>query len=221
MANGYRQVIHRPLKIVIFASGAGSNAEVLGRWAIDNPSRAIVAGLLTDNPQAGVIDKATTINIPVKVVPRVDPHGGSGVGSDLGPRISRKVHEKRILEAIAEWHPEWIFLAGYMRILSADFLARFRCETTGRFRVVNIHPSILPEFPGMDAYRRAFDAGVSHSGVTVHQVDEGVDTGPVLAQEPFPRYPDDDFRTFQMRGQAVEHRLYAEVLAHIADSGGG
>lgn len=213
-------MIQRPLKIVIFASGTGSNAEVLAQWGIDNPSRVIVAGLLTDNPQAGVIDKATAMNVPVKIVPRTGLNSGSEPSSGLGARMSRKAHETQILEAIAEWHPEWIFLAGYMRILSPDFLARFRCATTGRFRVVNIHPSILPEFPGMDAYRRAFDAGVSHGGVTVHQVDEGVDTGPILAQESFPRFPDDDFAAFHLRGQAVEHRLYTKVLADIAERRG-
>ncbi len=202
-----------PIKIVIFASGAGSNAEALVRWAVHNPSHVIVAGLLTDNPHAGVIDKAATMKIPIKIVPR-------NVRSALS-KVSRKSHEQKILDAISEWHPDWIFLAGYMRILSAEFLAQFRCETSGRFRVVNIHPSILPEFPGLDAYRRAFEAGVSHSGVTVHQVDEGMDTGPVLAQERFPRFSEDDFRTFQMRGQALEHRLYTEVLAQIAESRGG
>ena len=132
----------------------------------------------------------------------------------------RDQHEADILDAISGWQPEWIFLAGYMRILSANFLRSFQDPVTRRYRVVNIHPSLLPDFPGMDAYRRAFESGVPEGGVTVHLVDEGVDTGPVLAQESFPRMADDDLASFVTRGQSVEHRLYVDVLARIVDDGG-
>ena len=206
---------HKPLKIVIFASGNGGNAEALATWAQQNPSRVVVAGLLTDNPQAGVIDRAAKLKIPVKLVSRIN------VG---GQNISRERHEQQILIAIADWQPDWIFLAGYMRILSKSFLDNFRDDGRdhGRdhgqppCRVVNIHPSLLPQFPGVDAYRQAFDAGVSEGGITVHIVDEGVDTGPILAQERFPRFATDNLASFQLRGQAVEHRLYAEVLAQVS-----
>lgn len=206
---------HLPLKIVIFASGNGGNAEALAVWALQNPSRAVVAGLLTDNPKAGVIDRAAKLKIPLKVVSRIN------VG---GKNISRESHERQILTAIADWRPDWIFLAGYMRILSKSFLDNFRDDGRDhgrdhgqpRCRVVNIHPSLLPQFPGVDAYRRAFDAGVCEGGITVHIVDEGVDTGAILAQERFPRFANDNLASFQLRGQAVEHRLYAKVLAQVS-----
>lgn len=200
-----------PLKIVIFASGNGGNAVALAAWALQNPSRVVVAGLLTDNPQAAVIDRGAKLKIPVKVVSRINAGGQN---------ISRESHEQQILTAIADWRPDWIFLAGYMRILSKSFLDNFRGDGCDHgqppCRVVNIHPSLLPQFPGVNAYRRAFDAGVSEGGITVHIVDEGVDTGPILAQERFPRFANDNFASFRLRGQAVEHRLYAEVLAQVS-----
>ena len=193
------------MKIVVFASGSGSNAEALARWALQNPSQVVVVGLLTDNPQAGVVQRAMDLKIPLKIVQKSDA------------KNSRKYHEQKILQAIFDWQPDWIFLAGYMRILSKSFLENFMDHASGHSRVVNIHPSLLPEFPGVDAYRRAFDAGVSHGGITVHIVDEGMDTGPILAQERFPRLPDDDLGSFQSRGQAVEHRIYVQVLAGVAE----
>jgi phosphoribosylglycinamide formyltransferase-1 len=171
-----------------------------------------VAGLLTDNPQAGVIQRAGRLGIPVRVVERERQARNNA--------ISRERHESAIVDAISDWQPDWIFLAGYMRILSALFLRRFKDPVTGHYRVVNIHPSILPDFPGVDAYRRAFEAGVRESGVTVHLVDEGVDTGTVLAQQRFPRLPEDDLPAFISRGQALEHRMYVEVLSRIAGNGG-
>ncbi|NDE14495.1 phosphoribosylglycinamide formyltransferase [bacterium] len=212
MAHGYWQVRDQPVNIVIFASGNGSNAEVLVRWAIANPARVKVAGLLTDNPQAGVIQRAGRLQIPVRIVEKPS--------KSIAIQNPRAWHESAILDAISGWRPDWIFLAGYMRILSVDFLRRFQDPVTHRYRVVNIHPSILPDFPGMDAYRRTFESGVSEGGVTVHLVDEGVDTGPVLAQERFPRLSDDDLASFVTRGQSVEHRLYTDVLARIVENGG-
>lgn len=212
MAHGYWQVRDRIVNIVIFASGNGSNAEVLARWALGNPGRVNVAGLLTDNPQAGVIQRAGRLGIPVRIVERERQARNNA--------ISRERHESAIVDAISDWQPDWIFLAGYMRILSARFLRRFKDPVTGHYRVVNIHPSILPDFPGVDAYRRAFESGVPEGGVTVHLVDEGVDTGPVLAQQRFPRMVDDDLSSFVARGQSIEHRLYVDVLSRIVENGG-
>ncbi|MBZ0189469.1 MAG: phosphoribosylglycinamide formyltransferase, partial [Candidatus Obscuribacterales bacterium] len=132
--------------------------------------------------------------------------------------IKRRDHEQKILDQLEQYQIDLVVLAGYMRVLSKHFLKAFE-DPDGFFKVVNIHPSLLPSFPGINAYRDAFEYGVKVSGVTVHLVDEKVDHGPILAQEPFPRFPDDNLEVFSARGLSVEHALYPAVLDQIAKNG--
>lgn len=200
----------KPMRAVILASGDGSNAEAIVQWARVNPDRLAVAGILTDNPQAGVIQRAMRLEVSCRCIPFPEKNA---LIRDFAAR--KRIHEDQLNEVIAAWGGEWLLLAGYMRILSRDFLSQFIVTAGGSYRVVNIHPSLLPEFPGKDALRRAFDAGAERSGITVHLVDEGVDTGPIIVQESFPRLPGDDFAAFAARGRQVEHRLYGQALAKL------
>jgi folate-dependent phosphoribosylglycinamide formyltransferase PurN len=124
------------------------------------------------------------------------------------------------LQELAEYQIDYVVLCGYMRILSPLFLQPFK-DPQGFYRVINIHPSYLPSFPGADAYGDAFAAGVTESGITIHLVDEQVDHGPILAQEKFVRLPEDTLETFKARGLAVEHRLYPATLQNISAKGIG
>ena len=103
-----------------------------------------------------------------------------------------------------------VVLAGFMRILKGEFLREFEG------RVVNVHPSLLPSFPGLQAWKQALDHGVKVTGATVHYVDQGVDSGPVIAQEPVPVLDDDTHETLHERIQIVEQRIYPEAIAAIA-----
>lgn len=132
--------------------------------------------------------------------------------------LTRAEHETKMRELLATINVDYIILAGYMRILSATFLNHFR-DPRGFFRVINIHPSLLPAFPGKCAYEDAFSYGVKVSGITVHLVDEQVDHGAILAQQSFPRLADDTLETFKARGLAVEHALYPAVLREISNNG--
>jgi phosphoribosylglycinamide formyltransferase 1 len=132
--------------------------------------------------------------------------------------IGRVDHEEKVLAELGKRNFDFIALAGYMRVLSPVFLKHYR-DDAGYFRIINIHPSMLPAFPGKDAYGDAFAAGVKESGITVHLVDEQVDHGPILAQRSFPRLETDTIETFKQRGLAVEHKLYPEVLQKISDHG--
>lgn len=180
-----------PLRAAIFASGAGSNAENIARFCAKHPDEIAISVLVCDRPDAGVIARIKTYNIPCHVIPK---NNGD-----------KKQHEDAILQMLKPYSVEWIFLAGYMRILSRDFLKQHP-------RVVNIHPSLLPDFQGKDAPRRAFEAGIPFSGATLHYVDEGVDTGPVIAQEKFRRLEKDTLDDFVARGKDVEYRLYRDFL---------
>lgn len=193
---------HKPkIRSIILASGSGTNAENLIRHSFDNPDFS-VAAVICDNPAAGVIGKCAALDIPCRVIPF---------------KNSGKQHEDEIRTALADYDTDWIFLAGYMRILSAEFIEDFHDSVLGCARIVNIHPSLLPDFRGRDAYRRAFEAQISESGITVHFVDSGIDTGPVILQRRFPRHRDDSLESFTARGMALEYQSYIDAVALLLE----
>lgn len=181
------------LKAAVFASGTGSNFEAI--MDTDNLACDIVL-LVCDKPGAKVIEKAEKFGVASFVFhPKDYP--------------SKAAYEKSIVEALKAAGISWIFLAGYMRIAGPVLLQAFENK------IVNIHPSLLPAFPGKDAIGQAFRARVKITGVTVHFIDEGIDTGPIIAQEPVEVFPDDTEKELKKRIQNVEHQLYPEVINQL------
>lgn len=159
-----------------------------------------VAALVTDNPMAGAVDIAQTAEIPVRVVPLAD--------------FAQRGDWDRALEtAIAEFNPGLVVSAGFMRVLAASTLAAFPN------RIINTHPAMLPLFPGAHAVRDAIAAGVRESGSTVHVVDAGIDTGPIIAQEAVAVLSSDDEAALHERIKIVERRLLVDVVTRIAKHG--
>ena len=182
--------------IAIFASGSGSNFEAVAVAAIRGEIAANISLLVCDKPEAKVIERAARLGVPAFVL---SPQGFA----------SRAEHEMQILAALKDAGVEFIVLAGYMRIIGETLLGAYGG------RIVNIHPSMLPDFPGMDAIAKAYASGAGHTGVTVHYVDAGVDTGPIIAQRRVEILPDDTLETLEERVHRVEHELYVEVLRNI------
>jgi phosphoribosylglycinamide formyltransferase-1 len=185
------------MKVVILASGEGTNAENILSFSQKRKRQFEIRGLVSDQPNAGVLNRARKWNIPVALIEK---------------RHGREAHEKAILSQISSWGAEWVFLAGYMRILGHKFLSHFYDPKLGVSRIINIHPSLLPQFKGLKAYERAFEANVPQSGVSVHFVNEGIDTGPLILQKSFPRKKEDSFETFQNRGKEKEFLAYREAI---------
>ncbi|MSV32180.1 MAG: phosphoribosylglycinamide formyltransferase [Bryobacterales bacterium] len=123
--------------------------------------------------------------------------------------LDRETYDRQLIAALREHGVEWVVLAGYMRILSAEFIRAFPR------RILNIHPSLLPAFPGLDAQHQAFDYGVKLSGCTVHFVDEHLDHGPIVTQAMVPVDPDDTADSLAARILAEEHRIYSESLRRL------
>lgn len=195
-----------PLRAAVFASGAGTNAENIIQTC------KVLTGIdinlvVTNNEDAGVIARAASHGIPCTVIPRAQ---------DLPPRAAKEAQEKDILAALAAARIDWLFLAGFMQLLSADFLRHFYDAARGHNRVVNIHPSLLPDFAGKGSYHRAYDAGAKTHGVTLHYVDDGMDTGPAIAQATYARTDDMDFAAFCAAGQQLEYKIYAVFLRALA-----
>ena len=187
----------RRQRVVAFISGSGSNMLALAKAceAADYPAE--IVAVFSDKPQAGGLAKAEALGIPTRVFER-KAYG------------SKAEHEAAILAALAEIGPDLICLAGYMRLLSGDFIR----PHTGR--ILNIHPSLLPLFPGLHTHQRAIDAGMKVAGCTVHFVTEGMDEGPVIAQSVVPVMIDDTAETLAARVLTAEHRLYREALRKVA-----
>lgn len=196
-------LLNNNIKIAIFASGSGSNAEVLIEKAQQLGHE--VACVITDNRNAKVIERCKKLKTPYHVVSFMRIPGNS-YDED------KSLHEQRILKILTLLKVKWVFLAGYMRILSNDFLNHFYNPKTLQNNIINIHPSLLPEFPGKAGYQDAFNAKVTESGITVHFVDSGIDTGKVIAQATFKRIESDTLDDFSSRGLALEHKLYPQVL---------
>lgn len=180
-------------RIAILISGTGSNMQAIAAACGDGALDAEVAVVISDNPDAPGLAKARAAGIET-------------VSAVYGRGVPREKNEHLIAETIRNKTIDWIVLAGFMKILSPSFVRQFPG------RIVNIHPSMLPAFPGAHAIRDALEAGADCAGVTVHIVDEMVDHGPILAQEEVPILPGDTEESLAERVHAVEHRLYPKTL---------
>lgn len=193
------------LRLAILVSGRGSNMTAILQAIADRRLDAQVCMVFSNNPDALALETARTFGVETATI----SHKG----------LSRAAHEQKVLEVLKPLNVDFVVLAGYMRIVSADFLRNFASADGTFFRVINIHPSLLPAFPGAHGYEDAFAYGAKVSGITVHLVDEHVDHGPILAQMSFARYADDTIDSFKSRGLQLEHKLLPEVLQEIAVNG--
>jgi phosphoribosylglycinamide formyltransferase 1 len=185
-----------PLRIVVLASGSGTNLQAIldglhGQGAVE------VAGVGSDKADARALRRGRDAGVATEVFP----------GSEYEGRESRDAAMGDWIEGLGAG---LVVLAGYMQLLSAPFVGRFRN------RVVNIHPALLPSFPGLDAVGQALDAGVWVTGVTVHFVDEGVDSGPVILQKAVAVPPGRDREELEAAIHACEHELYPRAIGLIA-----
>jgi phosphoribosylglycinamide formyltransferase-1 len=192
--------------IAIFASGRGSNFDAIQAAVTTGKIEADIRAVISDRGDAPVLAKARALGIEaICVEPGTDK---------ASAERRREEHEKRILLELAKFAPRFIVLAGYMRILTPLLIESFRSER-GYTRIVNVHPSLLPAFPGVNSYRQAFEYGVKTTGVSVHLVEREVDRGPICAQEAFGIADCVSWEEVEKRGLAVEHRLYPESLKWI------
>jgi len=185
-------------RVVVFISGGGSNmmALVAAAKAADFPAE--IVGVISDKADAGGLAKAAAEGIPTFAFARKD-------------YASKEAHEAAIFDALDTLSPDILCLAGYMRLLSATFIQRYEG------RMINIHPSLLPLFPGLHTHQRAIDAGMRVAGCTVHFVTEGMDEGPVIGQAAVPVLSGDTADTLAGRVLTVEHQLYPQALRLFAE----
>ena len=183
-------------RIAILISGRGSNmvalADAVRVGTIPNAKVAIV---ISDKRDAAGLESARERGIETLVIER-------------GAR-TRAEHDREIVAALADREIDLVCLAGYMRVLSSEFIDAYRG------RVLNIHPSLLPAFPGLDAQRQALEHGAKVSGCTVHFVDESLDGGPIVAQREVPIHEEDTVESLSARILAEEHKLYPEAVAKV------
>lgn len=183
-------------RIGILISGRGSNMSALAAAVADGRiPRAEIRVVISDQAGAGGLGHAEERGLKTLVVERQGR-----------PRVA---HDREIVAALIEHKVELVCLAGYMRLLSAEFIEAFRG------RILNIHPSLLPAFPGLDAQRQALEHGVRWTGCTVHFVDEQLDAGPIILQQPVPVMDDDTVETLSARILKEEHRIYPEAVALV------
>ena len=188
------------LKLAVLVSGRGSNLQSI----IDNIESGVLKGkaqialLISNNPQAFAIERAKKHKIETLVV-------------DSSQIKDKKEYELKIIEAIKAKKVDLICLAGYMRILSPEFVQAFK------YKIINIHPALLPAFPGLHVQKKALDYGVTISGCTVHFVDEGCDTGPIIVQSAVPVMENDTEEALSARILEQEHKIYPQAIRLIAE----
>jgi phosphoribosylglycinamide formyltransferase-1 len=183
-------------KIALFASGSGSNVQAIAEAIQQGDIPAEIVLLVCDQPNAYVIKRAEQLKIPVFSFKAKD-------------YASKEAFEEEIVNNLQKAGVEFIFLAGYMRLIGHTLLEAYS------ERIVNIHPSLLPAFPGKDAVGQALAAKVKISGVTIHFVDEGMDTGPIIEQQSVRISDEDNRETLQAKIQKLEHEFYPKVLKQL------
>lgn len=188
-------------KIAVFASGSGSNFQAIADAIQAGRLEAEITLLVCDKPGAFVIERAKKAGIPSFVFQAKE-------------YASKGAFEQEIVSKLRSHGVEFVVLAGYMRLIGPTLLNEYEG------RIVNIHPSLLPEFPGKDAIGQAIKANAKETGVTVHFVDEGMDTGPIIAQERIIVQESETAESLQERIHAIEHLLYPTVLQILLTQGG-
>jgi phosphoribosylglycinamide formyltransferase-1 len=182
-------------RLAVFVSGSGTNLQAIIDAKISSVEIVVV---VSNNPEVYAIERAKKHNIPVDVI-------------DHKQHSSREEFEKEVIRRLEPYRVDLIALAGFMRILSPFFVRAYKN------RIMNLHPALLPLFPGIHAAKQALDFGVKFTGCTVHFVDEGVDTGPIILQAVVPIYDDDTEETLLERIHKEEHRIYPEAIRLFAE----
>jgi phosphoribosylglycinamide formyltransferase-1 len=180
-------------RLGILLSGRGSNFSVIAQNVLSGKLDCEIALVFSNKPNAEGLAHARSLGLPSASI------------SSAG--VERTEFDRRVAELLKAHRIDWICLAGYMRLLSGRFVSQF----SGR--ILNIHPSLLPAFPGLDAQYQALAHGVKVTGCTVHLVDEDLDSGPILMQAPVAVQDDDTVETLSARILAEEHRIYSEAIA--------
>jgi phosphoribosylglycinamide formyltransferase, formyltetrahydrofolate-dependent len=185
------------MRIAILLSGRGSNFVAIHEAIAGRTLDAEIVCVISNRPEATGIERARSLGLPAHVI-------------DHRAFDSRAAHEAEVLTVLGEAGPDIIVLAGYMRLLSPAFIAAYP------MKIVNIHPSLLPSFPGVDAQAQAVAYGAKVSGCTVHFVDEHLDAGPIIVQRAISVHDDDDAFTLAARILEEEHIAYVEALKKLA-----
>jgi phosphoribosylglycinamide formyltransferase 1 len=187
-------------RLAVLISGRGSNLQALIEAIADRRLRAVIALVISNVEGAPGLARADAAGLPTRVLPhRQWP--------------SREAYDEALAGTIRERQVDLICLAGFMRLLGPNFIETFPNQ------ILNIHPSLLPAFPGLDAQRQAFDHGVHVTGVTVHFVNAQLDAGPIVMQAAVPVRPDDTPDTLAARILNEEHRIYPEAIQRVLDGG--
>lgn len=185
------------MRLAVLLSGRGSNFAAIHDAIVRGELDAEIVCVISNRPNAAGIERARTFGLPAHVI-------------DHRAFDSRQAHESEVLRVLGEARPDFIALAGYMRLLSPAFIAAYP------MRILNIHPSLLPAFPGVDAQAQAIAYGVKISGCTVHFVDENLDAGPIIVQRAIAVRDDDDASSLSARILEEEHVAYVEALSKLS-----
>jgi phosphoribosylglycinamide formyltransferase-1 len=188
------------LRIGVLGSGFGSNCEAILEACARDEIPGDVVVVLSDVADALILDRARKRGVPTKVI------GPSRFKTKLEPEL-----EEEVVRTLRDADVQLVALAGYMRVLKAPLLRAYAG------RIVNVHPSLLPAFPGLRAWEQALQYGARLTGCTVHFVEESVDTGPIILQQPVPVFPNDTAESLHQRIQLAEHRLYPHAIRLFAE----
>ncbi len=230
------------LRLAVLVSGGGTNLQAMLDRSRENTLDAEVVVVASDRNDAYGLVRARNAGVPAHVVsygwqdgaePAPVLPGGASCAVDLeeldrrqriifhpdrGKRLEKLEKlvraEERLIALLDRYEPDYVCLAGYMRLLSPFFLDH--CNRGGEYRVINIHPALLPSFPGGNGYEDTFGYGCKWGGVTVHFVDEGEDSGPIIAQAAYPIFPMDGIEEVRRRGLQLEYAVYSQCINWLA-----
>ncbi|MDD5748360.1 MAG: phosphoribosylglycinamide formyltransferase [Actinomycetota bacterium] len=191
-------MVEKRIRIGVLASGSGTNLEAIANAIERGEVPAEIAIVLSDNPKAFALQRAKKHGIPAKVI----------LPSEFS---DRREYETALISELKRAEVELVALAGYMRLVGQEFLVEFKG------RIMNIHPALLPSYPGTHAVRGALQYGAKVSGVTVHFVDDGIDTGPIIIQRAVPVLENDDEESLHQRIHEQEYKAYPEAIRLFAE----